>query len=191
MKKEDIKIFTKIPTLKTDRLKLRRIGSGDLQDVYEYGSDPEVSRFLLWYPHPDLSYTKFYLSFLNVRYRKGEFYDWGVEYNGKMIGTCGFTAFDTDNNCAEIGYVLNRKYWRQGIGFEAASEVLRFGFEVLLLNRIEVRYLVGNTASEHLSKKLGMTFEGIHRSAVRCKGEYRDVCIAAITREEYFLTKRG
>ena len=37
-----------------------------------------------------------------------------------------------------------------------------------------------------LAKKLGMSFEGIHRRAIKCKGEYRDVCVAAITRDEYF-----
>ena len=185
MKKEDIKIFTQIPTIKTERLTLRRILPTDIHDVYEYGSDPSVSKYLLWYPHTDKNYTKFYLNFLSVRYRKGEFYDWGVEIDGKLIGTCGFTSFDIDNNSAEIGYVLNSRYWGKGIGFEAASAVLKFGFEKLSLNRIEVHYLVGNTASEALSKKLGMKFEGIRRKAVFCKGEYRDVCVAAILKSEY------
>ena len=120
-----------------------------------------------------------------MRYRKGEFYDWGIEIDGKMIGTCGFTAFDLDNNSAEIGYVLNSKYWGRGIGFEAARAVLKFGFEELNLNRIEVHYLIGNTSSEALAKKLGMKFEGIRRGAVLCKGEYRDVCVAAILKSEY------
>lgn len=186
MNKDDIKLFTKIPTLKTERLVLRKIVPTDIDDVYEYGSDPNVSKYLLWHPHTDKNYTRFYLNFLSVRYRKGEFYDWGVEIDGKMIGTCGFTAFDVDNNSAEIGYVLNSKFWGKGIGFEAASAVIKFGFEVLKLNRIEVHYLIGNTASEALSKKLGMSFEGIHRGAIKCKGEFRDVCVAAILRDEYF-----
>ena len=185
MKKEDLKIFTKIPPIKTERLLLRKILPTDIEDVYEYGSDPKVSKFLLWSPHPDRNYTRFYLNFLTVRYRKGEFFDWGVEIDGKMIGTCGFTSFDIDNNSAEIGYVLNSNYWGRGIGYEAASAVLKFGFETLKLNRIEVHYLVGNTSSEALSKKLGMTFEGIHRNAIKCKGEYRDVCIAAILKSEF------
>ena len=187
MKREDLRIFTKMPTLRTDRLVLRKITERDLIDVYEYGSDPRVSEFLLWSPHPDLNYTKFYLNYLGVRYKKGEFYDWGVEIDGKMIGTCGFTAFDIDNDSAEIGYVLNSKYWGMGIGYEAAREVMRFGFERLELNRIEVHYLVGNESSAALAKKLGMSVEGIHRSAVKRKGEYRDVCVAAITRDEYYM----
>lgn len=185
MKKEDLRIFTRIPTLRTERLVLRKITGRDLFDVYEYGRDPKVSEFLLWRPHPDLNYTRIYLNFLAERYRKAAFYDWGVEIEGKMIGTCGFTAFDIDNDSAEIGYVLNSKYWGMGIGYEAAREVMRFGFEELELNRIEVRYLVGNEMSAALSRKLGMSFEGILRGAVKCKGEYRDVCVAAITRAEF------
>lgn len=185
MTKDDIKIFTKIPTIKTERLLLRKIQPSDIEDVFEYGSDPSVSKYLLWQPHPDRGYTRFYLNFLTVRYRKGEFYDWGVELDGKMIGTCGFTAFDLNNNSAEIGYVLNSKYWGRGIGYEAASAVIKYGFEVLSLNRIEVHYLVGNEASAALSKKLGMQLEGIHRGAIKCKGEYRDVCVAAILKSEH------
>ena len=186
MTRDDLKIFTKIPTLKTERLILRKITAQDLSDVYEYGSDPEVSKYLLWYPHTDKGYTRFYLNYLNVRYKKGEFYDWGVEYKGKMIGTCGFTTFDIDNNSAEIGYVLNRRFWRMGIGFEAASEVMRFGFCDLSLNRIEVRFLCGNKSSEALAIKLGLRAEGTHRQVIKCKGEYRDVTVYAITRDEFF-----
>ena len=189
MKKEKIyRVFSHLPELATERLTLRKMIVADASDMYEYASRPDVTKYLMWNPHPDRDFTREYLEYLGNRYSAGMFYDWAVVYEPdcKMIGTCGFTAFDVDNNSAEIGYVLNSKYWGLGIGYEAASKVLEFGFNVLELNRIEVHYMVGNDASAALSKKLGMSFEGIHRGAVKCKGEYRDVCIAAITRDEYF-----
>ena len=185
MTKEDINIFKNIPTVTTERLVLRKIRMQDINDVYDYGSDPEVSKFLLWYPHPDHAYTRTYLRQLMHRYKRGEFYDWGVVINNKMIGTCGFTSFDLANNSAEIGYVLNRRFWNKGIGYEAASMVVRFGFEVLKLNRIEVRYIAENRASEALAIKLGFKTEGILRSAIQCKGRYCDLGVASITRKEY------
>ncbi len=181
----DLKIFARIPTLNTERLVLRKITMSDLDDIYEYASDPEVSKYLLWRPHPDKDYTKIYLSTVSSGYKKCQFFDWGVEFEGKMIGTCGFTRFDIDNNVGEIGYVLARPYWHKGLGYEAARCVMDFGFNKLKLNRIEVHYMPENIASMRLSERLGMTYEGILRSGVRCKGDYRDVKVASILRSEY------
>ncbi len=182
----DLKIFTKIPEIHTERLILREITPKDLYDVNEYATDPEVSRYLLWSPHKDLTHTKLYLNNIRAKYKRAEFYDWGVIYDGKMIGTCGFTAFDIPSNSAEIGYVLNRQFWCKGIGYEAACAVLRFGFDILGLERIEVRYMTDNLASEALAIKCGMKKEGTLRHAILAKGAYRDIGICSILRKEYY-----
>ena len=109
--------------------------------------------------------------------------------SGKMIGTCGFTSFDDDNNAGEIGYVLNPAYRGQGLMPEAALEVMKFGFLRLNLHRITARYMEGNAASRRVMDKIGMSFEGTFRRAVYIKGDYRTVSACAILREE-FLSMR-
>ena len=180
----DLKIFTKIPDLKTERLVLRKITKSDLLDVYEYASDPEVSRFLLWRPHPDLSYTSQYLKLVLRNYKKQNFFDWAIALgdSNKMIGTCGFTSFDIQNNCAEIGYVLNRKYWGRGIAVEAAKKVIDFGFNALNLQRIEVNFMPSNASSRRVAEKCGMHFEGVMKERIYVKGNYQDIEVYAITR---------
>ena len=185
MKKSDLKIFEKIPTIKTERLILRTMERSDLLDVYEYAKDFEVSKYLMWRPHKDVDFTARYLKYLQKLYKKQSFYDWGITYEGKLIGTVGFTSFDLSNNCAEIGYVLNRSYWTKGIASEAAREVIRFGFEVLALNRIQAIFLPENEASKNLLIRCGMKSEGVRRKALFVKGEYRDIEICALLREEY------
>lgn len=185
MTKEQLKLFIKIPTLYTERLILRRITQSDLYDVFDYGSDPSVSKYLLWSPHIDTTYTRYYLNYLTSKYKKGLFYDWGIEYMGKMIGTCGFSSIDIENNSAEIGYVLNSKFWHMGIACEAAKRVIAFGFDILKLKRISARYLDGNDYSGAVASKCGMTYEGRLKSAILCKGEYRDLHIYAMTDEMY------
>ena len=176
----DLKIFKDIPTLYTDRLILRKITKADLADVYEYASDPLVSRYLLWSPHTDVGYTRLYLKTIASKYRRGEFFDWGIEYNGKMIGTCGFTSFNLYDNSAEIGYVLNSSYWYLGIAKEAAKRIIDFGFNVLSLNRIEARFISSNIHSRRVAEKIGMTYEGEHKASVYAKGAYVDVGVCAI-----------
>ena len=186
MTERDYKIFLDLPTLKTERLTLRRIKKSDLLDIYEYASSPLVSEYLLWSPHPNISHTKDYLSNLINKYKKGKIYDFGIEYEGKLIGTVGFSALDTTNNTAEIGYVLSDKYWGLGIGFEAAKKILDFGFRTLILQRIEARYMAENIKSKLLAQKLGMKEEGVLRSYIFCKGKYRDIGVSSILKEEFF-----
>lgn len=191
MTKNDLKIFTDIPRLHTERLTLRMITPRDLADVNEYAADPSVPRYLLWSVHETIGFTRLYLNNLVARYRRGQFYDWGIEYNGKMIGTCGFTSFDIANNAAEIGYVLNSRFWHMGIGGEAARAVIDFGFEKLGLERIEARYIAENVASERLAQSCGMKHEGILRSAMLVKGEYRDIGVCAILRSEWLQGRQN
>ena len=193
MKKENIlHIFSRMPTLETARLLLRPLRVTDTEDMYAYAKNPEVTRYLLWRPHPDMQYTRSYLEYLAGRYRIGMHYEWAVvlKAENRMIGTCGFVSVDCPNNGAEIGYVLNPQYRGQGLMPEAVDRVLRFGFEMLQLHRIEARYMIGNDASRRVMEKAGMRFEGVRRASIFVKGAYRDVGVCAILRPEFRLNKQ-
>ena len=191
MEKWQLSIFKNIPCLETERLILRKMSVADVKDVYEYSKNPRVSEFLLWYPHDSEKTTKSYLRYIDKRYRAGTFYDWAIvlKDTGKMIGTCGFTALDVENNKGEVGYVVNYEFWNRGIATEALGEVMKFGFEILELKRIEAKYMMSNFASARVMEKANMKFEGTSRSAVYVKGRYVDVGIYSILAEEYFSKK--
>lgn len=182
-----IRIFRDPPVLETRRLVLRRMQKRDSHDMYEYASRRDVTEYLLWDPHESEYYTYRYLSYIQSRYRAGDFYDWAVvvRENQKMIGTCGFTRFNTEANSAEVGYVLNPAYWGFGIAPEAVLNVMRFGFVNLHLNRIEARYMVGNDRSRRVMEKVGMTFEGVARESMHVKGKYVSVGTCSILRSEF------
>lgn len=182
---QDLIIFKNIPIIRTERLTLRRITNKDLNDVFEYSKNPETTKYLLWYPHATIRDTKRFISVINKKYREGDFFEWGVEYNGKMIGTAGFTSFNLLANSAEIGYVINPQYKGMGIATEAARAVIKFGFEALKLNRIEARYMIENTRSLRVMQKCDMTPEGVARKAVMSKSGYTDLGYASILKEEY------
>ncbi len=190
MNKSKLSLFKKIPTITTDRLVLRKMLPTDAEDMFEYAQNPAVTRFLLWEPHVSRKFTLSYLKFIQSQYSSGNFFDWAVTLadSGKMIGTCGFTTFDEENNTAEIGYVLNPDYWRQGIATEVLRRVMHFGFDVLGLHRIYVRIMDGNDASVAVARKCGMRHEATLWRSLLVKGEYRTIKIYAILKEE-FCTK--
>ena len=191
MKKETVyKVFSQMPTLKTERLSLRPMHIIDAEDMYDYAKRADVTEYLLWSPHTSISYTKDYLRYIQDRYSLGDFYDWAVvdkesgRGEGRMIGTCGFTSFNCPHDSAEIGYVLNPDYQGRGLATEAVRRVLEFGFDELGLHRIEARFIQGNTASLRLMGRVGMTFEGYARESMRIKGRYADIGYAAVLLNE-------
>ena len=192
MKREAVySIFSRIPTLQTERLILRKLSMDDTDDMYEYACRADVTEFLTWSPHPDKAHTFDYLSYLQKRYKTGDFFDWAIVCRDteKMIGTCGFTRFDFANNSAEIGYVINPKFKGNGIATEVVGKVIRFGFENLALNRIECRFMTENNASRRVMEKNNMTFEGIRREGMLIKGTYRDIGVCSILRSDFFEKK--
>ena len=186
MDKNVLKRFKNIPTLKTERLVLRKIERADLEDVFAYASDPKVPEFLLWSVHPNKGYTKAYLALLQKRYAQSEFYDWGIEFDGHIVGTVGFTSFSIEHGIGEVGYVLSSSVWGKGIASEALARIMEYGFCELGLNRIEARFMVENAKSETVLKRAGFTHEGVIRDGVYSKGKYRDVALYSILRSEFF-----
>ena len=179
-----LKYFTE---LETDRLRIRRLKKTDAGDMYEYACLDDVTKYLLWSPHRSLRHTQTYLSSVQKFYRDGSYFDYAVilKAENKMIGTCGFAHIFEGDNSAEIGYVINPDYQGNGYATEAVKGFISYGFRDLGLNRIEARYMVGNCASRRVMEKCGMKFEGVHRSLMLVKGEYKDIGVCAILKDEF------
>lgn len=190
MKKETVyEIFSNIPTLKTERLSLRAMHPIDAEDMYDYARRADVTKYLTWSPHASMGFTKDYLRYIQTRYALGDFYDWAIidRESRRMIGTCGFTRIDTENDSAEIGYVLNPEFCGRGLATEAVRAVIDFGFFELGFHRIHARFMQENQRSRKLMERVGMTFEGYMRDLVFVKGEYRTVGICSIICDEWPL----
>lgn len=181
------KQFIKPKKINTNRLLLRAMSVKDAVDMYEYAGLPKVTEYLLWAPHDNLKYTKNYLKSVESSYKKGEFFDWGIELiqTGKLIGTCGIANMDLPNSTAEIGYVINPAFWGKGYASEALKAVISYCFENLNFNRVEAKYLLGNNASRRVMEKCGMRFEGIKRDGLFVKDGYKSVGTCAILQSDY------
>jgi ribosomal-protein-alanine N-acetyltransferase len=182
-------IFSSLPSFETERLLLRKMVLNDAGDLFEYASDEKVAEFVLWERHLSIEDSKRYLCYMIEKYDNQDVSEWGMVHkqSGKFIGTCGYMWWNTLHRRAEIGYALSRKYWNRGLMTEAVREVVTFGFEKMKLNRIEVRCMLANIASEKVLKKVGMKCEGIMKKQAFAKGSFHDLKMYAILREEYLL----
>ena len=186
-KHKALKIFKKMPTIRTARLTLRKMSVSDSADMYDYSRRSIVTKYLLWTEHESETQTYNFLSDVSDWYKRGAYFDWAVTLtdSGKMIGTCGFTSIDFENGRAEVGYVLNPDFWGRGIATEAVSAVIEFAFKELGANRVEAHFIEGNNASLRVMEKCGMSFEGYLRQYMLIKGEYKNIGIAAVTRDRF------
>lgn len=179
-------MFNPMPELKIKRVKLREISINDLDDFYEYSSCSDVTRYIS-YTHKSRDEAKKYIENKQDLYKKGECMIWGIEElsSKKFIGACGFTSWDKTNNSGEIAYTLNKSHWGKGFGGEIFNFLLDFGFNKMNLNRVEAKCWKDNIKSKKLMLKHGMQFEGAYRSQLFVKGDYKDIIVCSILRDEY------
>ena len=94
------------------------------------------------------------------RYRAWGFGLWAVilRETGALIGQCGLTMQPwKGREVLEIGYLFNRAYWGRGYATEAARACKRYAFA--RLGAAEVCSIIreGNTASQRVALRNGMT----------------------------------
>ena len=184
-------ILANLPTIETERLLLRKISLNDASDMFEYASNPEVSEYTMWSTHTSIEDTKYFIKSLLKMYKKRELVDWGIVHKveKKFIGTCGFVEWSMTHSRAEMGYAISRKYWNQGYMSEAVNAMMEFGFREMLLNRIQGKCQVHNIGSARVMEKVGMQLEGILRQQLFVKGEYWDLKIYSILRDDFFADR--
>lgn len=184
MKRKQLSIFKHLPTLETERLILKKISRNYLDDVYEYRSDPAVSKYLLWNPEKNKDVTLCYIEYIEELYQKGKFFDFGIflKSNGKLIGTVGFTTINLHKNTASVGYVLNSKYWGQGIAKEALDKLIDFGFSSLEFDALYAKFMEENTASKRVLEKCGFTFFAYEKRPLFVKEKMRKIVIYSLSK---------
>ncbi len=183
------KLVLKAVPFETERLIIRPIEVGDVNDMYEYARLDDVCEYLLWSPHLNSDVTLGYIEFLQQRYKKGLYADWAIvlKNNNKMIGTCGFANVNTHDNFCEIGYVLSPIFRNKGYMTEAVNKLVELSFNTFGFDTVKLRIIKENADSIRLAKRLGFIFEC--ESEMEIKEKLKTVCHYVLKKENYYKTK--
>lgn len=112
--------------------------------------------------------------------------------SGRMIGTAGLNAIQPQARRATFGLMIGEvDRQNRGYGSEATALTLRFGFEELNLNRIELSVFDYNPCGVRCYEKAGFVFEGRLRQRVYRHGAYHDELRYAVLRDEWFASRGG
>lgn len=182
-------MYDEFPVLETKRLLLREITPHDVDGIIALFGDVETVKYLhdLEIPVQTHQEAMEIIDWCADIFRESKGLRWGITLKGddKLIGTCGYNYWLHGHRRAEVGYDLARPYWRQGIMSEAVCAILEFGFEHMMLYRIEADVTVGNEASAALLKSLNFQHEGTWRHRVFGRKQFWDLWQFGLLKSDY------
>jgi len=158
----DIPIDTSNILIESERLVLRPFMESDLMDFYTYASVPGVGEMAGW-PHHKLIESSEQI--LNLFIGEKDVFAVFHKADKKIIGSLGlhYSWANEDERyknykVKEIGYVLSKNYWGQGLMPEAVGAVIGFGFDKLGLDAFTCGHFPDNSQSRRVIEKCGFTF---------------------------------
>ena len=174
-----LEIFA-IPTLETERLRLRAFRQSDLDDYAALNADPEVLRYLGSGPAWDRSRSWRHMAFLVGHWKLGGAGMWAMEHRetGDFVGVAGFAEPEGWPGF-ELAGCLARRFWGQGYATEAGRAALAYAFTVLEKDHIISLIYPENRASIRVAERIGETLEG------RINHLGREMLVYGLGREAY------
>lgn len=177
----------------TDRLYARDFASEDADAVFAYAGNVENTGFLPFSPETVEQAAAFVEHAMADRLQEPRRdYDLALclKENDVLIGAVGLYLSE-DRRQAELGYVLDMRYWHNGYAREAARGFMRFGFLGLDLHRIWAKCDDRNFASLHVMESIGMRREGhfikSEYTTVFGKKGWRSTYLCAMLQKEYLM----
>jgi ribosomal-protein-alanine N-acetyltransferase len=159
--------------VETARLLLRHWQDDDLEQLVALYGDPRVARFLSvdGGPWPRERSVGAFEHFRRQWQERG-FGPWAAidKHTGRWRGQIGLNELPRwpGQDKVEVGWDLDPSVWGQGLATEGARAALRYGFEVVGLERIISTARADNAASRRVMEKCGLVFqvEFTHKGAL-------------------------
>jgi ribosomal-protein-alanine N-acetyltransferase len=155
-----------------------------LLDIY---GNPEGVRYL-GRPPQTLEQVQTRLRRMREDIDHGEAAFWVLTDPGadRALAYLGFFRWDAPHQTAELGYVLAPARWGQGLMREVLPVLVRHGFEVLGLHRMEARIEPANVASIKLVERLGFKQEAALRDrTLHPDGRRENLLLFGLLRPEF------
>jgi len=141
--------------IETNRLLLRLLTEGDLDDLVQLNLDPEVRAFF-----PDgvqnREQTKKRMMELIDNYTKHHLPGFIMleKASNAFLGRCGFSL--TEDNEVEVGYLIHKKYWSKGYATEGLNALLNWAKKNINRQYIIAFSPTSHIASQRVMEKCGM-----------------------------------
>jgi len=159
----DINIDISNTILDTDRLIIRPWRISDLDDFYRYAKVDGVGEMAGWTHHRDIAETRM---ILNKFIDEKKVFALELKENSRVIGSLGVETNEnvplgdefSDLCGRQIGYVLCKDFWGQGLMPEAVKRVIDYLFESAGCDFLTCRHFEDNNQSRRVIEKCGFEY---------------------------------
>ena len=173
-------------SISTARLRLEPVEPRLSDGIWEAtrASLPELRPWLSWAGTASPEQTRAFTEGALQTWEAGTDYPFAVLEGSEVVGAMGCHRAVLARKIGEVGYWLRTDRTGRGYATEATGAVVRWGFEVLGMERMELRAGVDNLASQAVAERLGFRREGrLRRGCPHPDGGY-DCYIYGLLRED-------
>ncbi|MCQ2504423.1 MAG: GNAT family N-acetyltransferase [Saccharofermentans sp.] len=144
--------------IETERLFIVPMRMKYLWSTHEYASDPENTKYMVNLPNDSFEETRGFIRYAEEEWKKADpqFFEYAILMDGH-VGGISIYPDQEDKTKAELGWTVNKKYWRQGICSEAALGIIKHAREKLGIKTFIAHCDSENVASYKVMEKIGMT----------------------------------
>jgi RimJ/RimL family protein N-acetyltransferase len=177
----------KLPTIEAARVYLRHLEESDTDSLFEIFSDPQALRYWSFPPYRERAEAEKLLAEMHENFRRKTHFQWGIAQRSddRVIGTSTLFRLDDQSRRAELGYILNRRFWGPGLMGEALTALVGFAFEKMDLHRLEADIDPRNAASVKVVERLGFQREGLLRERWIVAGETQDTLFYGLLKSDW------
>lgn len=166
-------------------LRLRPLTEEDAGGILELFGDPAVVRFTTIPRLASQADARDFIAGVREGFLAGTLYQWGIELDGELVGTCTLAAIDRRHRRAELGFAVLRCRWGRRVASRALPPVIDFAFERLGLHRLEADADPRNEASLRVLERFGFRREGLLRERYFQEGEAQDAVVFGLLRRDW------
>jgi ribosomal-protein-alanine N-acetyltransferase len=179
--------------LRTERLLLRPFDVTDAARLAELASARAIADTMISVPYPlSVDRARCEIARFEAEWESGAAATFAIalrEHAENCVGSIAIRHIDREHEEGELSFWIAEAAQGNGYVSEAAGAVVDYAFRELGLNRVCAYHMVRNAASGHVLAKIGMSLEGRLRQRVRKWGEYEDVLLWAVLRQDRSLTQ--
>lgn len=145
------------PTIALRNCILRPFQSTDAAALFSVLQDKEVIQFMPWKESPSMERVEQLIDEQTRQWRTRQYGWWALQSlaSQRLMGWCGLQHLPETGE-TEVGFLLGKNYWGNGIATAAASASLRYGFTSVGLEKVIGLVHARNARSIQVLKKLGM-----------------------------------
>lgn len=109
----------------------------------------------------------------------------GLWHRNTLVGAALIREIDHSVKCAEMGYFIDERCQGRGWATRMCQEMIAYIFEELVMNKVVINCASANERSIALPKRLNFRHEGTIRQSYNLNGEYVDMDIYGLLKEEF------